>query len=240
MLQIEVCCGSVEDVLVASQFPITSIELNSALSLGGLTPSLSSLVLSLSQTDIPIIVMIRCRGGNFHYSDLEIEQMYSDASLLLDHGADGIAFGFLNEDNSLDTYHTTAFTKLAHSRNKQAVFHRAFDLIKDPLNSIKQLHQIGIDRLLTSGQQPTAIKGKVLLKQLNDLNLIPIMAGSGITPNNYQQLVADTQINYLHGSFSEPIIQTPSATNVSFEINMSKTSSEKLRELFNFVNKVVE
>ncbi|NLC42564.1 MAG: copper homeostasis protein CutC [Erysipelothrix sp.] len=237
MIEIEVCCGSVEDVEIASQFPLASIELNSALSLGGLTPSLSTLVLSKERTDIPIITMVRARPGNFTYSPLEIETMYSDASLLLDNGADGIAFGFVTEDYQLDEYHTKVFTKLAHSRGRTAVFHRAFDCLVNPMEALVKLHELGVDRLLSSGQHLSAITGIAQLKKYQALELIKLVAGAGITPANYQTIVQETGITYLHGSFSEPIINKPSPTEVSFESPLSRTSEAQLSTIFRKIEK---
>ena len=99
---IEVCCGSVEDVINAEKGGADRVEFNSALYLGGLTPSLASLIYLKEHVSIPLICMVRTRGAGFTYSLEDIEVMGMDAELLLKNGADGIAFGALNADRTID------------------------------------------------------------------------------------------------------------------------------------------
>ena len=92
---IEVCAGSYQDCIAAYQGKAKRVELNSALSVGGLTPSVASLVRVKKETDLTVICMVRPRAAGFCYEKEDVEIMFEDAKILLDHGADGIAFGFL-------------------------------------------------------------------------------------------------------------------------------------------------
>lgn len=103
---LEICCGSHEDALAAYNGGAKQIELNAALALGGLTPSLASLTLTKRHTDLKVICMVRPRGGGFCYSEKEFEVMMADCQLLLVNGADGIVFGFLNPDLTIDINRT--------------------------------------------------------------------------------------------------------------------------------------
>jgi len=165
--KIEICCGSLTDVKTALQFPIDRIELNSALELGGLTPSLYVLDEVKKITDIPICCMARCRTAGFVYNDDEYKTIFADAEALLKHGADGIVFGFLNTDNTINEKMTEKMVFLIKKYNKQAVFHKAFDET-DMLESAAVLVRLGIDRVLTSGgiNYPDITKGIPVLKAL--------------------------------------------------------------------------
>ena len=165
---IEICCGSYEDALAAYKGNADRIELNSALFLGGLTPSVSSLVLTKKNTDLKVIVMIRNRGAGFNYNNIEFEVMMNDAKIMLENDADGIAFGFLDEDKEIDVDKTKQMVELIHSYNKKAVFHRAFDCTNDPYASIEKLIELKVDRILTSGKKSKAVEGKELLKNLQE------------------------------------------------------------------------
>lgn len=99
---IEVCCGSFEDAMMASECGVKRVELNSALSLGGLTPSLGSLIMIKQYSDIEIVSMVRARAGGFCYTNYQYEQMLENLKLLLAYGTDGVSFGFLNEDRTID------------------------------------------------------------------------------------------------------------------------------------------
>ena len=164
---LEVCCGSYEDALTASQAGAKRIELNSALPLGGLTPTTATLDMIKRNTDMEVICMVRCREGGFFYSENEYMQMIEEATELLEHGADGIAFGFLDEQKNLSVTRIRNMVTLIHSYNKIAVFHRAFDVMENT-DSIHMLYELGIDRVLTSGQKPTAFAGIETLKNLQE------------------------------------------------------------------------
>lgn len=215
----EVCCGSLEDVITAEKNGAHRVELNSSLFLGGLTPSLGTLLKSKEYTKIPIICMIRCRGAGFNYSSLEIETMLLDAKILLDHGADGIAFGALNNDYSIDLKSTRKFVELTHSFNKEFVFHRAIDCTNDIFKSLNDLISLKVDRVLTGGSFNKALDGHSLLKELNGLynEHIEILVGGGVNSSNILELATLTQCNQFHSSCKEwAIDKTTSSKNISY------------------------
>ncbi len=199
---VEICCGSYEDAYQAWLGGAKRIELNQALFLGGLTPSLGSLVLTKQTTDLNVVSMVRPRGAGFCYSDSEYESMLLDCKLLLEHGSDGIAFGFLLSDCSIDVARTKTFVDLIHSYGKEAVFHRAFDCVKDPFKAVEILISLGVNRLLTSGLEAKAMDGAPLLKQLQDRygKQIQLLAGSGVNATNGLALMEATNIHQIHSS----------------------------------------
>ena len=198
----EVCCGSVEDVIQADKNGANRIELNSALYLGGLTPSIATLIKSKEITSLPIICMIRSRGAGFNYSKVEIETMLLDAKLLLEHGADGITFGSLNTDYSIDVETTHLFVELAHQYNKEFVFHRAIDCTHDIFASVKDLVNLKVDRVLTSGTYTSALEGSNILNKLHQEfgDSIEILVGGGVNSSNISQLINLTSCSQYHSS----------------------------------------
>lgn len=199
---VEVCCGSYEDALAAYKGGAKRIELNSALYLGGLTPSLATLKLTKQNTDLKIIAMVRPRAAGFCYSDIDFEVMKSDAEILMKNGADGIAFGCLNEDREIAEDKTKEMTAIIKKYNGEAVFHRAFDCVNDPYKAIEELIEIGIDRILTSGGRGKAVTGIELLKKLQENygEKIQLLAGSGVNISNARQLMEKTGITQVHSS----------------------------------------
>ena len=121
---IEICCGSYEDALNAYNGGAKRIELNSALHLGGLTPSLATLQLTKQNTDLKVISMVRPRGAGFHYTEAEFEVMKKDAELLMENGSDGLAFGFLDADGHIDVKQTKVMIDIIKKYNGEVVFHR--------------------------------------------------------------------------------------------------------------------
>ena len=148
---IEICIGNVEDAIHAAGYPIDRIELNSALELGGLSPSLETLKYLKEKITIPLCVMTRPRGGDFNYDQSETAIMYKDAQSFLENKADAIVFGFLKADKTIDIEKTSTMVKLIHAYGKQAVFHKAFDETPDLEQSAKILASLQVDRILTSG-----------------------------------------------------------------------------------------
>ena len=165
---IEVCAGSYQDCLAAYRGGAQRAELNSALSVGGLTPSVAALRRAKQETSLKIICMVRPRAAGFCYDEADVQIMMDDARILLQEGADGIAFGFLDEHGRVAGEDTAAMCELIHSFGKEAVFHRAFDVCEDPFAAMQTLIQCGADRLLTSGQQAKAVQGAELIRTLQD------------------------------------------------------------------------
>lgn len=234
----EVCAGSVQDCINAQLGGADRVELNSALHLGGLTPSLAMLKLVKEKTSLKVICMDRPRAAGFCYDDVEIETMFEDAKILLENGADGISFGFLNFDATINMTETKKMVELIHQYQKEAVFHRAFDCVDDPMHAIKQLIDCGVDRILTSGLQPTAMQGASVLEKLQSEfgNQIELLAGSGINANNIRTLKEQTGIHQFHGSCKE-WCKDPTTTvgNVSYAYHESDdydcVSLEKVKSI---------
>ena len=195
---IEVCAESYEYALKAEKAGADRIELCKNLHLDGLTPDYESAKKTIDSLNIPVFILIRPREGNFIYSHKEFELMKSDIIKFKEMGCKGIVSGVLNNDNSIDIKKTKELVEL--SRPLEFTFHRAFDKVNNPLNEIENLIELGIDRILTSGQKEKAIDGLVLLKQLNSIskNRIKIMPGSGINKSNIVNFVNFEEI---HGSF---------------------------------------
>ncbi|MEG0841960.1 MAG: copper homeostasis protein CutC [Erysipelotrichaceae bacterium] len=199
---VEICCGSYEDVIIAYKAKANRIELNSALALGGLTPSFATLIESKKSVDIPIICMVRNRGAGFNYSQSEKAIMMKDATCLLEQGADGIAFGFLNEDKTIDKEATKAMCNLIHHYHGQAVFHRAFDCAFDLKQACQDLIDCQVDRVLTSGGKVNASQGIEMINELQITfgNQIEFVAGCGVNEMNALTIIKKTGIHQVHSS----------------------------------------
>ena len=219
---VEICCGSYSDALAAAKGGAKRIELNCALALGGLTPSAATLRLVKEQVPaLKVIAMVRPRGAGFCYSEEEFFLMKEECKELLLAGADGIAFGFLKEDATIDIERTKALTCMIKEAGKEAVFHRAFDCCNDPFTAIEQLISLDVNRLLTSGQKNTAAEGLELIAQLQEIygSKIELLAGSGINADNAADILQKTGVYQLHSSckayLPDPTTQN---SNVSYRI----------------------
>ena len=221
---VEICTGSYLDALNAYKGGAKRIELNSALALGGLTPSLSSLILTKQNTDLKVICMIRSRAGGFCYDEEEFKQMLMEAKLLLQNGADGLAYGFLNDDKTIDINKTNIMTKLVKEFDKEAIFHRAFDITPNPYRVIEDLIDLKIDRILTSGQKAKAIDGLDLIKDLQSKygDKIEILAGSGVNSTNASYIMNYTGISQVHSSCKNYLIDP---TTIGKDVNYSYLQS---------------
>lgn len=199
---IEVCAGSYEDCLSAALGGAERVELNSALSVGGLTPTVAALRRVKQDMDLQVVCMVRPRAAGFCYTEQEKRMMFEEAELLLADGADGLAFGFLNAGGSVDEESTGRMVDLIHRERREAVFHRAFDVCRDAGGAMGLLISLGVDRVLTSGQQAKAMEGRELLRQLHmDYgSRIQILAGSGVNETNAKDLMEYTGINQVHSS----------------------------------------
>ena len=199
---LEICCGSYEDALAAYRGGAKRIELNSALHLGGLTPSLGTLQLVKKNTDLKVIAMVRPRGAGFCYSEADFEVMKMDAEILMENGADGIAFGCLDENGEIQIEQTQIIVDIIKKYRGEAVFHRAFDCVKNLYESMETLITMGVDRVLTSGLKEKAPEGIELIEKLQEKygDRIEILAGSGINASNALEVMEKTGISQVHSS----------------------------------------
>uniref|UniRef100_A0A8I6GF90 Copper homeostasis protein cutC homolog n=1 Tax=Rattus norvegicus TaxID=10116 RepID=A0A8I6GF90_RAT len=169
----EVCVDSVESAVNAERGGADRIELCSGLLEGGTTPSMGVLQVVKQSVQIPVFVMIRPRGGDFLYSDREVEVMKADIRLAKLYGADGLVFGALTEDGHIDQ--ELCLSLVALCRPLPVTFHR------DPMAALETLLTLGFERVLTSGCDSSALEGLPLIKQLTDqVQPLPV-TGSGAT-----------------------------------------------------------
>lgn len=198
--QIEICCGSIQSAANAKAGGAVRVELCQGLVEGGTTPSPATIDYAVKELGLKVFVLIRPRGGDFCYNELEIKTMEEDVAYCKKAGAAGIVVGFLHPDGSIDTALTRRFVEL--SAPLPVIFHRAFDECKEPLKALEQIIDCGCKRILTSGCQPTAMEGADMLQQLvkQSDGRITILAGSGVTPDNVVTLREKTGVSEIHGS----------------------------------------
>ena len=212
----EVCAYSLASCLTAQRAGADRIELCGGLAEGGTTPSAGLVQLVRQHLTIPFYVMIRPRGGDFLYSEAELAVMRADIQLAKTLGADGLVFGILQADGTVDESQTGELVELAYPL--PVTFHRAFDMTRDPLEALEAVIRTGAVRILTSGQQPTAERALPLLRQLVNqaTGRIEIMAGAGVNAQNAQILVeAGVQALHLSGSQKEDSLMTYRQPTVS-------------------------
>lgn len=199
--KIEICANSVESAVKAQEGGAYRVELCAGIPEGGTTPSFGDIRMArqlLQQTKLHVI--IRPRGGDFLYSHLEQEIMLHDIKVARQLGADGVVFGCLTADGSVDV---PAMKKLMNAVGDMNVtFHRAFDMCRNPKEALEQIIELGCTRILTSGQEETALQGVPLLKELIEQadGRIIIMPGCGVNPDNILQIAEDTGATEFHFS----------------------------------------
>ena len=197
---IEVCCGSADDVIQAKLGGADRVELNSDLFHGGLTPTIGSLRVAKRETGLRIMTMIRPREGGFCYTEGEFAVCIEDARALLSAGADGLVFGFLREDGRINLERTRRLAELALEAGKEAVFHRAIDVVPDWREAIDQLASVSITRILTSGQEPDVAYGTETVREMIRYarGRLQILPGAGITRRNAARIVKETGADQIH------------------------------------------
>lgn len=206
-MKIELAAGNLDVALRAAQIGVHRIELCAALALGGITPQPSTIKLVKEEHDVEIIALIRPRDGNFVYNAIEKKQTLHQIENCLLHGSDGIAIGALTAKREIDINFITQIRK--EYPRTSITFHRAFDFTPDPMLSAKQLTDIGIQRILTSGQKPSAWQGKSTIKNLIEQwgSKMVILPGAGINATNALELSQYTKCQELHLS-SKKIISS--------------------------------
>ena len=197
---LEVCCGSADDVIQAQKAGADRVELNSDLFHGGLTPTLGELIVAKRETGMRIMTMVRPREGGFCSTQAEFDTALEDAKLLLSHGADGLVFGFLHQDGTLDVERTRIMAELARDAGRESVFHRAIDVTPDWRAALDALMDLGITRVLTSGQEPDVSLGTATVREMIEYaaGRIQILPGAGITARNMDRVIAETGCTQIH------------------------------------------
>lgn len=202
---VEVCANGVESCIAAQQGGADRVELCAGIPEGGTTPSYGEIkVARRVLTTTRLHVIIRPRGGDFLYSDLEVERMAADIAVCRELGVDGVVFGCLKADGTIDMERNRYL--LEQSRGMSVTMHRAFDRAADPEHALEDVIALGFDRILTSGQHPKAIQGVELLAKLNRqaAGRIILMAGSGVTEQNIREIHEATGLREFHFSAREP------------------------------------
>ncbi|MFZ1874700.1 MAG: copper homeostasis protein CutC [Chania sp.] len=206
MIKLEVCCYSVDCAMTAEQAGADRIELCASQSEGGLTPSYGSLLLARERVNIPVHPIVRPRGGDFCYSVVDFEIMKNDIAHIRDLGFAGVVVGMLDDEGHIDLPRMREVMQL--SGEMAVTFHRAFDMCQNPLVALDQLTQLGVARILTSGQQQNAELGLPLLRNLLQASQGPvIMAGAGVRLSNLHKFV-DIGIQELHSSSGHTVPST--------------------------------
>ncbi|XP_078421186.1 copper homeostasis protein cutC homolog isoform X2 [Cetorhinus maximus] len=167
---------------------------------GGITPSVGLLQVVKQYVRIPVFAIIRPRGGDFLYSDSEIEVMKADIKMAKANGADGTVFGVLTEDGRVNA--EVCMDLIAESRPLSVTFHRAFDMVHDPMTALECLISLGFERVLTSGCDSTALEGLPTIKRLVEQakQRIIVVPGGGITERNVQRILEGSGAQEFHCS----------------------------------------
>lgn len=229
-MTLEVCCGNLESVHAAVAGGASRIELCSALEQDGLTPSWEDLKTARKHyPTLKIHVLIRCRAGNFCYTREEVAEMTDQIETALSSGADGIVIGALTPKGDVDVSAMEAWTEVVsdwmlakgfelggcHSSmdayffqglaaRPSITFHRAFDVCRKPFEALETLVGLGCDRILTSGQAPSALEGAELIRELRlkARGRILLLPGGGVRPDNARAILDRTGCTELHASAS--------------------------------------
>ena len=163
------------------------------------------------------MTMVRPREGDFCYTDAEFAVAVEDAGQLLANGSDGLVFGFLHADGSVDAERTAVLAELALSAGKEAVFHRAIDVVPDWKEALDILTSLHITRVLTSGQEPDVAYGTATVREMINYaaGRIQILPGAGITARNYHRIVEETGTDQIHIASHRPVADTSVLNNRS-------------------------
>ena len=234
-VSIEVCVDSIGSSLVAQAGGACRVELCTNLAEGGTTPSLGLIGSVRNLLSIKLYVLIRPRGGDFLYNDLEFEIMKSDIHHCGKIGCDGVVIGMLNSDGTVDMPRCRELVEIAKQYAMGVTFHRAFDHCVDQFQSLEDVITLGCERILTSGGNQTAIESLPVLAQLVEQagNRISIMPGSGVTPENIAEIIEKTGVVEVHGTFRSLCQSEMQYKNPAFvdEYDLGFADIEKLKKV---------
>ena len=229
-MEIEICVDSVESAIAAGKGGASRIELCSALSEGGLTPSAGLISAVRAAVDVDLFVMIRPRGGDFVYSDYELDVMHKDILEAKSRMADGIVLGVLNPSGEVDVARTKPL--IAAARPLEVTFHRAFDVCQDLDRALEDVIACGADRILTSGGRPNALEGMSRIAELrhNSRSRIRIMAGGGIRVVNIRSIAVNTSVSEVHTSLSKNVEELAELGGIPSSLKGYQVFEEDVRE----------
>lgn len=245
--QFEICSNSVESCIAAQDGGANRVELCAGIPEGGTTPSYGEIATAREVlTTTRLHVIIRPRGGDFLYSPIEVKTMLKDIDVAKQLGADGVVFGCLTADGEIDLPVMRELMKA--SEGLSVTFHRAFDVCRDAKKALEQIIDLGCNRILTSGQQPTAELGIPLLKdlQLQAAGRIILLAGCGVNEKNISRIALETGIQEFHFSARESIKSNMSYKNEAVsmggtvhidEYERNVTTAQRVRNTIQAVEK---
>jgi copper homeostasis protein len=201
-ITMEVCCYNLESALNAQAAGADRVELCADRHQGGTTPSYGMLEVVRKHLQLPVFSMIRPRGGDFHYSNQEIEVMMHDIQMSKELAIDGVVMGVLQKDGQVNVPVMKELIDIA--RPLQVTFHRAFDLTPEPKKSLDDILSLGVDRILTSGQHSSVLEGIEIVKLLVEWSQgrLSVMPGAGINEDNLLQILKQTGAKEFHVSAS--------------------------------------
>jgi copper homeostasis protein len=199
-MTVEIVVYNIDSALKAQQGGADRIELCDNPGEGGTTPSHGVIAQVRQNVSLDVFVMIRPRGGDFYYSSYEYHSMKHDISQCQKLSVDGVVFGMLNADGTIDKKRCKELIDKA--RPLKVTCHRAFDMARDPFEALEDCIEVGFDRILTAGQQAQAVKGADLIGELikRAAGRIAIMPGSGVNENTVQEIVAKSGAREIHFS----------------------------------------
>ncbi|MCL4131297.1 UNVERIFIED_CONTAM: hypothetical protein GTU68_010212 [Idotea baltica] len=234
---IEICANSYQSAINAQKAGADRIELCSELAIGGITPSYGLVKKVKQELEIPVHVLIRPRSGDFTYAHSEFDVMKKNIELCKKLRCEGIVSGILNSNNTIDIKRTKELVELA--KPMRFTFHRAFDWVGNPLEEIEGLIKIGVDYVLTSGQENQAILGLKLLKKLKDKGSgkVEIMPGAGV---NIENILAFKNAGFNQIHFSATSIHT-TQNNIKVTMNSPRFFNETVVAVsdLNKINKMI-
>ncbi len=244
---IELCTGSIEDVILAAELQIDRIELNSGMAVGGLTPPAGLVAAARRTFRGPIIAMVRPREGGFAYSDAECTQMLDDCEFLLASGVNGIAIGFLKPGGTVDINRCTQVRRLFP--NAQFVFHKAFDATPDLSDASQQLIDAGFDRILTSGGRVLAVDGACTISALRTAfgSYIEYVVAGGVRAHNLAAIVLETGCDQIHTAARTVVVDPSIDSNCQLDFGSiirdgicgyGTADREQLSELMSIASKI--
>jgi copper homeostasis protein len=195
---IEICVENTDGLIAAQNAGADRVELCASLLEGGLTPSMGMVREALRVATIPFFVMVRPRGGDFLYSDVEFASMLEDVVAFREMGIQGIVAGCLNPDGTIDEARMKALVDAA--RPMKVTCHRAFDMTRDHVEAIETLVRAGVDRVLTSGRHDTAMEGLAVLAETVEAarGRIVIMGCGALDANNIAEVLDRTKVDEVH------------------------------------------
>ena len=232
-MELEVIGFDLASCLIAETHGANRIELCANPHEGGTTPSYGMIRVARQNTSIQLFPIIRPRGGDFLFSELEFQSMIADIQQCEQLGCDGVVIGMLTEDGFVDVDRCAEL--IQHAGAMQVTFHRAFDRVKDPMQSLEEIIDLGCMRILTSGLRPDIDLGREMLRTLVDAagDRITIMPGSGVRSNNVLELARFTGATAFHSSARSSHPTTMKYINSSMDEDLASVSidAEEVSEL---------